>query len=121
VTTLLSRSAAASSPAGLTGLDAARRHEPVRRHARPPPPPPPRNRPCLTVDLRAVTVDLRAVTVDLRAVPFGVRATLRDSALLADVGRWLPLGGITILAVYCLATIDLTAADRRLRPSWAWP
>jgi branched-subunit amino acid transport protein AzlD len=47
-----------------------------------------------------------AITVMLRALPFALKNTMRDSALLADVGRWMPLGAITILAVYCLAAID---------------
>jgi len=33
---------------------------------------------------------------------------MRDPALLADIGRWMPLGALTILAVYCLASIDTT-------------
>jgi branched-subunit amino acid transport protein AzlD len=33
---------------------------------------------------------------------------LKNSALLADVGRWMPLGAITILTVYCLAAIEIT-------------
>ena len=53
-----------------------------------------------------------AITVTLRAVPFALRARMRDSELLADVGRWMPLGALAILAVYCLATIDVSAPDR---------
>jgi branched-subunit amino acid transport protein AzlD len=49
-----------------------------------------------------------AITVTLRAVPFVMKNALKDSALLADVGRWMPLGAITILAIYCLAAIDTT-------------
>lgn len=48
-----------------------------------------------------------AITVALRAVPFVAKRPLRDSALLVDVGRWMPLGAVTILAVYCLAQIPL--------------
>ena len=33
---------------------------------------------------------------------------MKESALLADVGRRMPLGAITILASYCLAAIDTT-------------
>lgn len=33
---------------------------------------------------------------------------MKDSALLADVGRWMPLGAVTILAVYCPSAIDIT-------------
>lgn len=53
-----------------------------------------------------------AITIALRAVPFGMKGALRDSALLADIGRWMPLGAITILAVYCLTAIDLAAPAR---------
>jgi branched-subunit amino acid transport protein AzlD len=48
-----------------------------------------------------------AITVTLRAVSFGMRNAMTESALLADVGRWMPLGAITILAVYCLSAIDV--------------
>ena len=50
-----------------------------------------------------------AITVALRAAPFALKHALGSSALLADVGRWMPLGAITVLAVYCLAQIDFTA------------
>jgi branched-subunit amino acid transport protein AzlD len=49
-----------------------------------------------------------AITVTLRAVPFAMKNAMKKSALLADVGRWMPLGAITILAIYCLAAIDTT-------------
>lgn len=48
-----------------------------------------------------------AVTVALRAIPFAVTNALRESALIADVGRWMPLGAITILVVYGLSSIDV--------------
>ena len=51
-----------------------------------------------------------AITVSLRALPFGMRSVLRGSALLADVERWMPLGAVTILAVYCLAAVDTAHA-----------
>jgi len=47
------------------------------------------------------------ITVALRAIPFAVKNTLQESALVADVGRWMPLGAITILAVYALSSIDV--------------
>ncbi len=62
-------------------------------------------------DLTYVAVALAvavAITVTLRAVPFSMTTTMKQSALLADVGRWMPLGAITVLAVYCLSTIDIT-------------
>jgi len=48
------------------------------------------------------------ITVTLRALPFGMENAMKESALLADIGRWMPLGVITILAIYCLAAIDTT-------------
>jgi len=48
------------------------------------------------------------ITFALRAMPFAMKNALKESALLADVGRWMPLGAITILAIYCLTTIDIT-------------
>jgi branched-subunit amino acid transport protein AzlD len=47
-----------------------------------------------------------AITVTLRAVPFAMKNAVKESALLADVGRWMPLGAIGILAIYCLAAVD---------------
>lgn len=55
-----------------------------------------------------------AITVTLRALPFALKRAMKDSALLADVGRWMPLGAITILAVYCLARIEVTTAPHGL-------
>jgi branched-subunit amino acid transport protein AzlD len=49
-----------------------------------------------------------AITVTLRALPFGMRNAMKESALLADIGRWMPLGAITILAAYRLTTINVT-------------
>ena len=52
------------------------------------------------------------ITFALRAVPFAMKGALRGSALLADVGRWMPLGAIAILAAYCLARLHLTDPSR---------
>ncbi len=49
-----------------------------------------------------------AITVALRALPFFLKGAMAGSALLADLGRWMPLGAVAILALYCLAAIDLT-------------
>lgn len=49
-----------------------------------------------------------AITVTLRAVPFAMKNTLQQSTLLADIGRWMPLGAITLLAIYCLSAVDTT-------------
>jgi branched-subunit amino acid transport protein AzlD len=67
--------------------------------------------PAYVVTALAVTV---AITVALRAVPFAVRHAVGGSALLADLGRWMPLGAVAVLAAYCLTGIDLTAADHGL-------
>lgn len=50
-----------------------------------------------------------AITFTLRAAPFALGGVFERSQLLADVGRWMPLGAITIFAVYCLAGIDISA------------
>ncbi|GAA4964666.1 branched-chain amino acid transporter permease [Kineococcus glutinatus] len=55
-----------------------------------------------------------AITVTLRALPFAVRGALSGSALLADLGRWMPLGAVAILAAYCLSGVDLTAGSHGL-------
>ena len=39
---------------------------------------------------------------------------MAESTLLANIGRWMPLGAITVLTVYCLAQIDLTRPTRGL-------
>lgn len=57
----------------------------------------------------AIAVTL-LVTLGLRALPFGVKKPLEGSALLADLGRWMPLGAVSILALYCLASIDFGGA-----------
>jgi branched-subunit amino acid transport protein AzlD len=49
-----------------------------------------------------------AITVTLRALPFGMKNAMKESALLADIGRWMPLGPIAILAAYCLTSINVT-------------
>jgi hypothetical protein len=53
------------------------------------------------------------ITVTLRAIPFGMKNVIKESALLADIGRWMPLGAIVILAVYCLAAIKITRTGVR--------
>lgn len=51
-----------------------------------------------------------AITVTLRALPFLIRGALGDSPFLDDVGRWMPIGAVAILALFCLSRIDLGAA-----------
>jgi len=50
------------------------------------------------------------ITVSLRLLPFVLKKPIEDSALLADLGRWMPLGAVTILAIYCVARIDYTTS-----------
>ncbi len=47
-----------------------------------------------------------AITVTPRALPFALKNAMRRAAALDELGRWMPLGAITILAVYCLTSID---------------
>ena len=58
-----------------------------------------------------------AITVALRALPFTMKGALADSALVANLGQWMPLGAVTILAVYCLSTIDVTAPGHGVGPA----
>jgi branched-subunit amino acid transport protein AzlD len=55
-----------------------------------------------------------AITVTLRTAPFLIKNTIDESALLIDVGRWMPLGAIAILTCYCLTTIDYLSANHGL-------
>jgi branched-subunit amino acid transport protein AzlD len=55
-----------------------------------------------------------AITVALRATPFVVKNTIDESTLLIDVGRWMPLGAIAILACYCLTRIDYLGINHGL-------
>lgn len=70
-------------------------------------------------DLAYVTVALAVavgITVALRTLPFLLKGIVADSALLADLGRWMPLGAMAILALYCVTTIDLTHPQQALSP-----
>lgn len=62
--------------------------------------------------LRILTAILLAgaITWGLRAAPFALLAPLRDSALLADLGRWMPAGIMLILVVHTLGDLDPTSA-----------
>jgi branched-subunit amino acid transport protein AzlD len=55
-----------------------------------------------------------AITVALRATPFVVKNTIDESTLLIDVGRWMPLGAIAILACYCLTRINYLGTNHGL-------
>ena len=50
-----------------------------------------------------------AITIALRALPFALKDVMSESALITDLGRWMPLGAVAILAVSCLASVDLAA------------
>ncbi|MEJ5927732.1 AzlD domain-containing protein [Corynebacterium sp. H128] len=47
-----------------------------------------------------------AVTFALRTVPFLVKTRLYGSALLENFGRWMPMGAMFILALYCLTGVN---------------
>ena len=55
-----------------------------------------------------------AITVTLRALPFFVKGALAGSSLLDDIGRWMPIGAVAILALYCVSRIDFGAATHGL-------
>jgi branched-subunit amino acid transport protein AzlD len=55
-----------------------------------------------------------AITVALRATPFVVKNAIDQAPLLIDVGRWMPLGAIAILACYCLTRIDYLGTNHGL-------
>lgn len=57
--------------------------------------------------LIAVVAVAAAITVALRALPFAMTATLRSSALIADLGRHLPAGIMIILVVHLLSDAPL--------------
>ncbi|WP_237233254.1 branched-chain amino acid transporter permease [Rothia nasisuis] len=46
------------------------------------------------------------ITFALRLIPFGVKSALKDSALVAHLAAWLPMGAIICLGFYVLAEID---------------
>jgi branched-subunit amino acid transport protein AzlD len=55
-----------------------------------------------------------AITVALRVTPFVVKNAIDQAPLLIDVGRWMPLGAIAILACYCLTRIDYLGTNHGL-------
>lgn len=64
----------------------------------------------------ALTVAV-GLTVALRTLPFIAKRKLANSRLLEDLSRWVPLGAVSVLAVYCLSVIDFSAPDRGLGPT----
>lgn len=50
-----------------------------------------------------------AITWGLRAAPFALLVPMRDSELLAHLGRWMPAGIMLILVVHTLGNVDPTA------------
>jgi branched-subunit amino acid transport protein AzlD len=65
--------------------------------------------------LVAVVAVAAAITIALRAAPFAMTATLRSSALVADLGRRLPAGIMIILVVHLLRDVPLDSAPAGLR------
>lgn len=47
-----------------------------------------------------------AITVSLRAAGFFARGAVQSPALMTVLERWMPLGVVAILAVYCVLNID---------------
>lgn len=60
-----------------------------------------------------------AVTWGLRAVPFALLAPMRESALLADLNRWMPAGIMLILVVHTVADVDPTSLASATPPALA--
>ena len=60
--------------------------------------------------LVAASLTMFAVTFALRALPFAILRPLRDSALVAYLGRHMPAGIMVILAVYTLRGLSLGEA-----------
>jgi hypothetical protein len=52
-----------------------------------------------TTYILAVLVITFSITFALRAMPFAVLGTLRESTLVQDLSRWMPVGVLGILAV----------------------
>ncbi|AKK02187.1 branched-chain amino acid transporter permease [Corynebacterium epidermidicanis] len=46
------------------------------------------------------------VTFLLRLAPFVIKQRLYGSAFMEDLGRWMPLGGMVILAMYVTTGVD---------------
>lgn len=57
--------------------------------------------------LIAVVAVAAVITIALRALPFAMTATLRSSALIADLARHLPAGVMIILVVHLLSDVPL--------------
>jgi branched chain amino acid efflux pump len=57
-----------------------------------------------------------SITGALRTIPFIAKSAIKDSPLVADLGSWMPLGAVTILAVYCLLRIDMTGPTHGAGP-----
>lgn len=62
-----------------------------------------------TTYLLAAVLLSGAITWGLRATPFALLVPLRDSELLAHLGRWMPAGIMLILVVHTLGDVDPTA------------
>lgn len=49
------------------------------------------------------------ITFALRLAPFSLKSALKDSALIAHLAGWLPLGAIICLGFYVIAEIDYSS------------
>ncbi|MFJ3957665.1 branched-chain amino acid transporter permease [Arthrobacter sp. NPDC090010] len=52
-----------------------------------------------------------AVTFALRAIPFALKGALKDSAFLADIRVWMPLGALLILFAYAVSGVDFSSSS----------
>ncbi|WP_127128136.1 branched-chain amino acid transporter permease [Georgenia sp. SYP-B2076] len=55
-----------------------------------------------------------AVTYALRLAPFLALRRVRESPVVAYLGRTMPLGVMAVLVIYTLSAVDLTAAPHGL-------
>ena len=62
---------------------------------------------------------ITVVTYALRLAPFVALRRVQDSALVAFLGRVMPMGVMVILVVYTLSHVDVTVAPNGLREAAA--
>ena len=66
-----------------------------------------------------LVADITVVTYALRLAPFVALRRVQDSALVAFLGRVMPMGVMVILVVYTLSHVDVTVAPNGLREAAA--
>ena len=60
----------------------------------------------MTLYIVAAIAIAAGITFSLRAASFGIKGALQGSALLDNLGRWMPLGAMAILLIYCLNAVE---------------